>query len=78
MSTLSDYEFAKLVEKFVDKLENKGELDEKLKKNIIEASTVSNKEEIVEDLINQIKIFKDYDEHHINFPYKKFVERLLT
>jgi hypothetical protein len=78
MSALSNYEFAKLVEKFVDKLENQGILDKELKSDIIEASNALNKEEIVAELIQQIKIFKDYDEKEVNFPYKKYVERLLV
>ena len=78
MNTLSNYEFEKLIEKFVNKLENHGELDNKLKSDILKASTVWNKEEIMEDLIKQIKIFKDYDEKEVNFPFKRYVERLLS
>lgn len=64
----------KLLKKFVYKLEDKDELDENLKNDIMELATAENKEEIMADLLNKIYIHKDYDEESgVQFPWQSYV-----
>lgn len=66
----------KLLKKFVTKLEDKDELDEKLKDAIIELATTWNKEELMQDLIEKVEVHKSYDEERgVQFPYRSYVDR---
>ena len=68
------YKFDTIVKKFVYFLENKGEYKERYAKEILERSKAVNKEEILEELIKQVNIFREYDENEsrVDFNYKPF------
>jgi len=68
-----------LLLKFVDKLENKDEIDTKLREKILAIAVVWNKEQIMSDLIKNIEVFNDYDEYEeeVNFSYEPYIEKFL-
>ncbi|HUS51089.1 MAG TPA: hypothetical protein VMZ91_13050 [Candidatus Paceibacterota bacterium] len=76
-SYLSDKSFEKVLIKFIEKIEHHNTVDEKLKYKILHASSLWNKEAVVEDMIRKIKVFKDYDEEEVNFPYRYYLKVLL-
>ena len=67
-----------LVKKFVDKLENKGKLDDKLFDQILEASENPDKQFIMQHMVEQIEVFRSYDEDpdDVNFNYEQYLEEL--
>ena len=76
-SHLSDNSFKKTLLQFIEKIEHDDVVDERLKYKILHASSLWNKEEVLEDMIKKIKVFKDYDEEEVNFPYKYYLQILL-
>lgn len=69
--------FKKILLQFIEKIEHKNIIDEKLKYEILQLSVLWNKQEVIEDMIKKIKVFKDYDEKEVNFPYKYYLQVLL-
>lgn len=78
-SDLSKKDFEKLFMQFVEKLEHEGIEDKSLRDKIEEASSVWNKVEIIDHMVKNILIFKDYDEdeNEVNFSYKDYLNELL-
>jgi hypothetical protein len=74
---INDKNFEDILIKFIEKIEHKGIVDEELKHKLINAATVFNKNEVINQMIKQIKVFKDYDEEKVNFPYKYYLDILV-
>lgn len=72
----ADYKLETAIRRFANKLENKKVLDENLYNMILRKSIAYNKKEILDGMIEQIKIFEDYNEEEINFNYWPFLQKL--
>lgn len=71
--------FKELVREFVEKIERGEEADKKLYKKIMTRATASDADIIIQELINKVKVFSDYDEDDdvLEFDYIPYVDMLI-
>lgn len=69
-----------LLIKFIKKFNETGKIDEKLRLQLINASTTWNKRIVIDDLTKRLNEFKMYNEmrevEDTEFPYKTYVVKL--